>query len=414
MGFQQGLSGISSASKQLDVVGNNVANSSTSGFKGSRTEFADMYAAGFYGVSGTQTGIGAQTAAVSQLFVQGNISPTGNSLDMAISGNGLFVVKSTADTGGNGTLLYTRNGSCQVDRDGYIVNGGDRLQGWPATNGAVVQGPVADLQLETGLISPQATSAVDWELNLDSRQDVPSVATFDPANPLSFNSSTAATVYDSLGNTHNLTLYFVKSAPTATGIDWTAYAYADGSPVAAPSTATLNFDTQGQLTTTTPFSVAFTPSPVNGSITPVSLDLRFDGSTQFGAAFGVNQLEVDGYPPGSLTGINIDKVGIIQASYSNGQTRTIGQVALATFQNQQGLQSVGGSRWAETFGSGPVQLNAPLSSSVGEIQSSALEESNVDMTEELVNMIVAQRFYQANAQTIKTQDAILQTLINLR
>ncbi|WP_230370881.1 flagellar hook-basal body complex protein [Paludibacterium denitrificans] len=200
MGFQQGLSGLSSASKQLDVIGNNVANTSTVGFKESRAEFADMYASNFYGVASTQTGIGSRTAAVTQSITRGNVTATGRSLDLAINNNGFFVVKQPASgTGQAGALLYTRNGQFQVDRDGYLVNGTDRLQGWMANNGVVTQGPVSDLQLQTNLISPKQTSTVSMGVNLDSRLTSPTVSPLDPTNTNSFNWSNATTAYDSPG-----------------------------------------------------------------------------------------------------------------------------------------------------------------------------------------------------------------------
>lgn len=415
MGFQQGLSGLSSASKQLDVIGNNVANTSTVGFKESRAEFADMYASNFYGVASTQTGIGSRTAAVTQSITQGNVTATGRSLDLAINNNGFFVVKQPASgTGQAGALLYTRNGQFQVDRDGYLVNGTDRLQGWMANNGVVTQGPVSDLQLQTNLISPKQTSTVSMGVNLDSRLTSPTVSPLDPTNTNSFNWSNATTAYDSLGNSHDLTLYYVKGTATAAGTPWTVTAYVDGNPTG--NSTTLNFDTSGNLITTPAptLSVSYTPATANGSSSPIALTVDYTGSTQVAQGASTNTLTSDGYAAGSLKAINIDQTGIIQASFTNGQTRTIGQVALANFTNQQGLQSVGGNRWQESYASGPVSFNAPGVGNAGTIQSSALEDSNVDLTAELVNMITAQRFYQANAQTIKTQDTLLQTLINLR
>ncbi|GGY06669.1 flagellar hook protein FlgE [Paludibacterium paludis] len=417
MGFQQGLSGLSAASKQLDVIGNNVANASTVGFKQSRAEFADMYATSFYGVASTAAGIGVNTAAVTQQHTQGNITPTARSLDMAINNNGFFIVKAGASTANSaGTIYATRNGQFQVDQQGYIVNtSGDRLQGWTASTGGVVtQGPVNDLQLQTALINPKVTSAVGMGVNLDSRMTPTAGTTLDPTKTNTFNWSNATTVYDSLGNPHNLTLYYQKAAPTTTGTDWVVNAYVDGNPATAPNTFTLNFNTNGALTTTAKFPVSFTPAPVNGSATPVSFTVDYTGSTQYGQNAGTTSLTNDGYAPGTLRAINIDKTGIIQATYTNSQTRTIGQVAIGNFTNPQGLQPSGNNHWVETYSSGPMQINAPGSGTAGLLQSAALEDSNVDLTTELVNMITAQRFYQANAQTVKTQDQVLQTLINLR
>lgn len=412
MGFQQGLSGLNSASSQLDTIGNNVSNASTVGFKSSRTEFGDLFSTSFYGVANTSAGIGSQVSAVTQSFSAGNITPTGRSLDLAINNNGFFIVRQNP-TSTTGSLAYTRNGQFQVDKDGYIVNGNDRLQGWMANNGVVTQGPVTDLKLQTNLISPAATTKVTMGVNVDSRLTPPTVTPLDPTNTKTFNWSNAAQVYDSLGNQHNLTLYYVKGTPTATGTPWTVTAYVDGNAATTPNTYTMNYDTSGNLTNTTPFSVTFSPTPVNGSSSPVTMTIDYTGSTQVAQASGTPTETVDGYAPGTLSSMNIDTHGNIMASFSNGQNKVIGQVALATFTNSQGLQNEGGNRWQQTLASGVPAYNAPGSGNAGTVQSQALEDSNVDLTAELVNMITAQRFYQANAQTIKTEDTLMQTIINL-
>lgn len=412
MGFQQGLSGLNSASSQLSTIGNNVANASTVGFKSSRTEFKDLFSTSFYGVASTSSGIGSQVGAVSQSMTAGNITPTGRSLDLAINNNGFFVVRQNTSSG-VGSLAYTRNGQFQVDSSGYVVNGADRLQGWMANNGVISQGPVGDIQLQTNIIAPAQTTKVTMGVNLDSRLSTPTVTTFSPTNSASYNWSNAAQVYDSLGNQHNVTLYYIKGTPTTSGTPWTVQAYVDGNPATAPNTYTMNYDTSGNLTNTTPFSITFSPTPVNGSSAPVTFTLDYKGSTQVAQTSGTPTQTVDGYAPGTLSSINIDSTGKILASFSNGQNKTIGQIALATFTNQQGLQNMGGNRWAETLSSGVAAFNAPGSGNAGTLQSQALEDSNVDLTAELVNMITAQRFYQANAQTIKTEDTLMQTIINL-
>ncbi|WP_159875646.1 MULTISPECIES: flagellar hook protein FlgE [Aquitalea] len=412
MGFQQGLSGLNSASSQLDTIGNNVSNASTVGFKSSRTEFSDLFSTSFYGVANTSAGIGSQVNAVTQSFSAGNITPTGRSLDLAINNNGFFIMRQNP-TSTTGSLAYTRNGQFQVDKDGYIVNGNDRLQGWMANNGVVTQGPVTDLKLQTNLISPAATTKVTMGVNVDSRLTTPTVTPLNPTNTNTFNWSNAAQVYDSLGNQHNLTLYYVKGTATATGTPWTVTAYVDGNPASGTNTYTMNYDTSGNLTNTTPFSVTFSPTPVNGSSSPVTLSIDYTGSTQVAQASGTPTETVDGYAPGTLSSMNIDTHGNIMASFSNGQNKIIGQVALATFTNAQGLQNEGGNRWQQTLASGVPAYNAPGSGNSGTVQSQALEDSNVDLTAELVNMITAQRFYQANAQTIKTEDTLMQTIINL-
>lgn len=414
MSFQQGLSGLDAASKQLNVIGNNVANANTVGFKSSRAEFGDLYANSFYGLASTQAGIGVQTMSVTQQMTQGNLITSNNNLDLAINNNGFFVV-SDSTGGSSGTLRYTRNGEFQVDRNGFVVNNGDQLQGWPASNGVIVQGPLSSLQLQTALISPHATTNMAMGINVDSRDTVPAL-TFAPTNPLSYNWSNSASLYDSLGNAHNLTLYYVKNTPTGTGTNWTVYPYVDGTAASTQGATpaanfTLNFSTTGLLTTSMPIGLSAAVSV--GAVSPVLFNLDYSNSTQFAQNSGTNSLTNDGYATGTLSSMNISNTGVIQATYSNGQTNTIGQIALANFTNQQGLQPLGNNRWEETFNSGPSQLNAPGSGTVGTIRASALESSNVDLTTELVNMITAQRYYQANAQTIKTQDAVLQTLVNL-
>jgi flagellar hook protein FlgE len=413
MGFQQGLSGLDAAAKQLDVIGNNVANANTVGFKGSRAEFGDMYANSFYGVASTQAGIGAQTLQVAQQMTQGNITTTNNNLDLAINNNGFFITKSGSTTNnGSGTLQYTRNGQFQVDREGYLVNNGDRLEGWSAVNGVIQQGPVGDLKMQTSLLSPKVTTKVGMQVNLDSRLTTPTSSPLDPTNPDTFNWSNSTSVYDSLGNPHNLTLYYTKGTPTGSGTNWDVSAYVDG--VATGSTTTLNFNTSGSLTNSpSTFGVTYTPSTPNGSASPITMTLDYASSTQYGQGSTTTALTNDGYTSGNLSAMSISPTGIIQVTYSNGQTQTIGQVALANFANSQGLQPMGNNRWAETYASGPSQLNAPGTGNAGTLRASALEASNVDLTTELVNMISAQRYYQANAQTIKTQDTVMQTLVNL-
>ncbi|UGA38282.1 flagellar hook-basal body complex protein [Chromobacterium haemolyticum] len=226
MGFQQGLSGLNAASTQLDTIGNNVANANTVGFKSSRTEFADMYGNTLYGIATTTPGIGVKVAAVTQNMSNGNVTTTGRSLDLAINNGGFFTVAQP-----DGTLSYTRNGQFQINNQGYVVNNGNFLQGWQAdAAGNITQGPVSKIQLNSNLVSPQATTKATLGVNLDSRSTVPTVTPLDPTNSSSYNWSNTNTVYDSLGNPHQVTMYYVAGAPTATGRTWTATAYVDGNP----------------------------------------------------------------------------------------------------------------------------------------------------------------------------------------
>lgn len=430
MGFQQGLSGLNASSKSIDTIGNNIANSGTVGFKSGAAQFADVFAASLSGAGAAPVGIGTKVAAVVQQFSQGNISSTNNPLDTAINGGGFFQM----DDGTGGTV-YARNGQFQLDKDGYIVNAqGLRLKGVPAANGVIATGaPAVPLRLfdpaQSLAGAPQATGTsaaslgVEANVNLDSRVAVPAVAVFNYANPSSYNQSTAITIYDSLGNPHTYSMYFVKDAAPNS---WTVYATltnpAGGVPPFTDLSAggplgTLTFDTGGALTSAI-FSQALTDADMGfpGAVTsPQTFPVNFSGSTQFGSSFSVNALGQDGFASGSLSGFNIGIDGTLLGRYSNGQSQPVGQIVLANFRNPQGLQPLGNNRWGPTSISGDPLTGVPGSSGqYGVLQSSALEDSNVDLTAELVSMIVQQRSYQANAQTIKTVDSILQTLVNLR
>jgi flagellar hook protein FlgE len=403
MSFQQGLSGLDGASKALDTIGNNIANSGTSGFKAAAAQFADVFAASLAGGGGSQVGVGVGLSAISQEFTQGNITTTGNPLDIAINGAGMFRLSD------NGTITYSRNGQFNLDKNGYITNGsGARLTGYAVdAAGVVVPGSFADLQVNASNIAPRATSGAQVQLTLDSRAAAPTITPFSAANVATYTGSTSQTVYDSLGNSHNMTMYFVKSA---TAGQYNMYTSLDGGAAAGPTA--LNFSNTGTLTTAMPVTQSF--ALTNGAASPLAFPLDLTGSVQYGVSFGVNQLVQDGYTSGRLTGVNVSADGIVQGRYSNGQTQNLGQVALVNFNNPNGLQQLGGSQWAETSESGQPIPGSPGQGSLGAVQSGAVEESNVDLTSELVNMITQQRAYQANAQTIKTQDSVLQTLVNLR
>lgn len=404
MSFQQGLSGLNASARNLDVIGNNVANANTAGFKASHAQFADVFASSLSG-SGGGVGIGTSVAAVVQRFQQGNITATSNPLDIAINGEGFFRLSR------NGEVSWTRNGQFQLDKDGYIVNAqGARLTGYPVgPSGQVVTSSPADIQLSRSDIAPVATTSATVNLNLDSRK--PAIAApFDQNDPATYSHATSQTVYDSLGNAHTLTMYFTRTAAN----NWEVRAANDGAMIGAAPVGTLAFDTGGAIDAATTLPFAISTAVATGAATPLAFDLDFTGSTQFGSAFGVNDLSQDGYASGRLTGFSVAADGTVQGRYSNGQTRPQGQVALGNFGNPQGLQSLGGNQWAETSVSGQPQIGAPETGTLGTLQSGAIEESNVDLTAELVQMITAQRVYQANAQTIKAQDSVLQTLVNLR
>ncbi|HZM45618.1 MAG TPA: flagellar hook protein FlgE [Burkholderiales bacterium] len=413
MGFQTGLSGLNAASQNLDVIGNNVANASVVGFKSSRTLFADVYAASLNGAGANAIGIGTKVADIQQQFTQGNITVTNNPLDIAINGGGFFRMSD------NGTITYSRNGQFHFNEDGYIVNADNlRLSGYgvDASGNIVASAPVA-IQLDTADIAPKVTSDFGVGLNLDARATPPTTAVFNPADPTSFTASTSGTVYDSLGNSHVFTQYFVK---TATNGQWNLHGAVDGTALAnvnlgagAGNPVVLNFNSSGALTTAMPIAAA-SLTVAGGAATPLTFALDFQGSTQYGSNFSVNSLTQDGYTSGRLSGFSIAGDGQILGQYSNGQSKTLGQVVLANFANPEGLTPLGNNQWQESADSGLPLIGAPATGNLGALQSAAVEDSNVDLTAELVNMITAQRVYQANAQSIKTQDQVLQTLVNLR
>ncbi|CAG0988512.1 Flagellar hook protein FlgE [Methylophilaceae bacterium] len=406
MSFQQGLSGLNAASKSLEVIGNNVSNASTVGFKQSQAQFADVFANSLTGSGGSQIGIGTKIAKVQQQFTQGNISNTNNPLDIAINGGGFFRLSD------NGTISYSRNGQFQMDKDGYIVTSDNkRLTGYVANaQGVLSTGSPSELQINTADLQPLATDEIVGLVNLDSRKGDLTVAGFDPNDPETYHNSTSLSVFDSLGNAHTLQSFFVK---TGAGV-WSVFTTVDGVAPALPATplTTMTFDGTGVSPTgaTANLSIPVT----TGAATPLAVSLDFSGSTQFGSSFSVNSLSQNGYTSGRLAGFSVGNDGVIVGRYTNGQSSTLGQVVLANFVNPNGLQSLGNNAWAETSTSGVPLVGAPNTGGLGVLQSSAVEDSNVDLTAELVNMITAQRVYQANAQTIKTQDQVMQTLVNLR
>ena len=407
MSFQQGLSGLNAAARNLDVIGNNVSNASTVGFKQSQAQFADVYANSLTGAGGGGIGIGTKVAQVAQQFTQGNITATSNPLDIAINGGGFFRMDN------NGEVTYQRNGQFQLDKNGFIVNPtGATLTGYTANStGVLSTGAPSPLSINTADLVPRMTTEVNAVLNLDSGSAVPATTPFDINDPTSFNSSTAVSVFDSLGNSQTLQTFYVK---TATPGQWQVYAASDGTQIGAAPVATLDFNSSGVLTTVMPLAAINVPATAAGATTPFPVVLNYTGTTQFGSAFSVSTLNQDGYTSGRLAGFNIGADGTVLGRYTNGQSKVLGQVVLANFANPNGLQQLGNNMWAETATSGTPLVGTPDSGSLGVLQSSAVEDSNVDLTAELVNIITAQRVYQANAQTIKAQDAVLQTLVNLR
>jgi len=508
MSFQQGLSGLNGAAKSLDVIGNNIANSSTVGFKGSTTEFADVYARSLNGAGATQAGIGVSVAAIAQQFTQGNIETTANPLDIAINGGGFFRTEIA------GTVQYTRNGQFSLDKNGYVVTPqGANVTGYGvAANGQILASTPTPLKISTTDMTPVATTKVDTSINLDSREATPTNYPFNANDATTYNKQVPVSVYDTLGNSHTMSLYYVK---TGSGT-WDVYAGADGTEITnvnvdkaasvdptaqaaraawtaatkaspqdpaavaqaltayaaaasnAVSTAagsagataatvtaiqsaagsqgntvgatpdqvdqaiaaavsvpsvpigTLKFDSNGALSAplmspqTLPLNVSFPIFPATGAKETLAIKVGFNGSTQYGADTSEKLTTQDGYTAGHLQRFSASADGTLLGQYSNGQTKPLGQIVLANFTNAGGLEPIGNNSWTETSASGTPLLGVAGTGGFGVLQSSATEASNVDLTAELVDMITAQRVYQANAQTIKTQDSVLQTLVNLR
>jgi len=508
MSFQQGLSGLNGAAKSLDVIGNNIANASTVGFKGSTTEFADVYARSLNGAGGNTPGIGVAVAGIAQQFTQGNIETTNNPLDIAINGSGFFRTETS------GLVQYTRNGQFSLDKGGFLVTPqGANLTGYGVgPSGQILASTPSPLQISTADLKPVATTKVDTSLNLDSRVAPPTNTPFNANDPTTYNKQTPVNVYDTLGNAHVMSVYYVKSATPGT---WDVYAGSDGmelesakaasasqadagastartdwlnatkavppdtaviatklqayadaastAVVAAATTAgaspetiaaikaaaanagatsgytpdqvdkditaavsvpavavgSLVFDTNGalwpaKLPKSLPLTIDLPVNPPTGAKDILSIKLNFAGTTQYGADTSEKKTTQDGYTAGHLQRFSAGADGVILGQYSNGQTKPLGQVVLANFTNPNGLEPLGNNSFAESSASGNPLVGTPNTGSLGVLQSSATEASNVDLTAELVNMITAQRVYQANAQTIKTQDSVMQTLVNLR
>ncbi len=422
MSFDTAVSGIKASTISLGIIGNNIANAGTTGFKTARGEFADVFTTSLLGSANDTAGKGVSVVGVNQSFSQGNISLTSNVLDMAINGSGFFTLDN------NGTKVFSRAGTCQVDRSGNVVNpSGYKLMVFKTTDAGAVTGELGRLKIDTSLIQPKATANVSILANVDSRATVPATAWpaggFDAfaspptqPSPDMFNASTSATIFDSLGNSHTQSFYFIKDA---TSNQWDVNMLIDGVTVGSPSKVTFQADgTLDPASLPLKFNVTgWTPLDAAGVANgAASQDLTIDMSTmsQFGNEFSVNNLNQDGYTTGQLRGVEVGDKGIMYAHYTNGQARALGQIALANFSNLAGLQPLGSTVWAETFASGQPAISGPGTAGLGSVESGALEDSNVEVTQQLVDMIVAQRNFQANAKVIQTEDAITQTVMNMR
>lgn len=435
MSFNTALSGLQAASVELSTTSNNIANVSTTGFKFSRAEFGDIFALSPFGNSPTAVGNGVQVDNISQQFTQGNLKFTGASLDLAISGQGYFVVSQDSS---NTNLVYTRAGEFRIDKEGFIVNNdGKFLQSYPVdANGNVNSTSLntsVPLQLPPTTGAPQATNEVEIGMNLPAAATGKNPALFDPAQSNTYNNSTSSTVYDSLGDSHVLSYYFVKEPLPITN-QWQAFTYLDGNPVdvaggnsithpngnppvATPQLAAqINFNADGTLASTTPASIVSATIPLSNGANPLQIlhDFANNNTTQYSSNFSINTLSPNGFTTGRLIGLDISDEGLVRASYTNGVSNPLGKIAMADFPNSQGLSNVGNSSWKETIDAGAVSTGEAGTGRFGLIQSGAIEASNVDLTQQLVNLITAQRNFQANARSIETANTLTQTIIQIR
>ncbi len=429
MPFRTAVSGLNASQSDLKVISNNVANSNTHGFKASRAEFADVFPASQFGASSVAIGAGVRLSNVRQQFTQGTVSFTNNNMDLSINGNGFFRLNS------GGEIVYSRAGAFGVDDEGFIVNAsGMRLTGFGA-NGGEINGVLEDMRISAADNPPKTTTDIEFLANLDAGELAKTPADpalvlgppmldangnpfvpprFEPPDPDSYNHTASFQVFDSLGVAHSATLYFRKNADN----DWEAQLSIDNQAFSVPAEGVnVQFDTNGNITVPAgpPLGqLTYSAIPVGTGAADLAFTLDLSDTTQYGSPFGVNALTQNGFTTGRLSGIEVDDEGKLIGRYTNGELQVLGQVALANFSNQEGLRPLSDTVWAESPDSGPALLGAPATASLGVIQSGALEDSNVELTAELVKLIVAQRNFQANAQVIRTADDVTQTIVNLR
>ncbi|HQS02155.1 MAG: flagellar hook protein FlgE [Halothiobacillus sp. 24-54-40] len=417
MSFNTSITGLNAAQKDLDVTSNNIANANSTGFKSSRAQFGDIYAVSAFGNSKTATGQGVLTEAVQQQFTQGSLQFTNNSLDLAISGQGFFAFQPTLDSQES---VYSRAGAMGVNKDGFIVNStGQYLKALPVNaNGTLKSTSIASaapIQLPVAAGAPKATTKVTQSFNLPASAVAPTTA-FNLAqatpDPASYNQANSQQVYDSLGNTHSLTTYYVKTANPG---EWNLYYQLDTqAPIQGPST--LTFDANGQLPTApAPFALTVPAATLGTGAADLNIAMTTQpDSTQYNAPFNMAAQSQDGNTTGQLTGISVGSNGLIQATYSNGQSVALGAVTMVNFANPQALKQVGNNSWVQTVDSGTPNVGQAGTGTFGSIQGGALEQSNVDLTTQLVNMIVAQRNFQANAQAIQTDKTATDAVMQIR
>jgi flagellar hook protein FlgE len=410
------LSGVQAAQTDIDTIGNNIANVSTAGFKGSSADFSDIYASSLIGAAGASSnpGQGVNTTSISQLFTEGTINQTGDPLNVAINGSGFFQVESTSG------VAYSRDGNFQLNNTGNLVTDtGAAVMGYgpsASSSTATQSGPLSPIQISSGDIQAVPTSNLTLNINLPSTDPaINTTATpFSVNNSSSYDESTTTAVFDSLGVSRTLTTYFTQVSGTGTPDQWATHwqlSDTNGSAVASGAGPTLTFNSAGQLTSGSG-TIAINNLP-NGAA-DLSIATQFTGSTLSNLGFGVNGVANDGNGAGQFTGIQIASSGQITGQYSNGLTRNFGTIALANFANPQGLVPVSNNIWQASVSSGAALTGAPGTAALGVLQSGALEGSNVDLSAQLVNLIAAQQAYQANVQGISVEQQNLQRLLTIQ
>lgn len=398
MSFSIATSGLNAVTEQLNAISNNIANSGTVGFKSGRAEFSALYA--------ESQPLGVGVSGITQSITKGgSIASTGTALDLAINGNGFFMVRDSA-----GTTSYTRAGYFGTDSNGNLINNqGMYMQGYPVdANGTLQVGTISNLTISSGSIPAQATKSIDFTANMDARAEVPATSPFDPKDNTTYNNSYTTQVYDSLGREHTMNQYFVKTGEN----EWEVHYYMDDKPVTDPKTGAdqvqkMTFNSQGILTD--PSGAVDLSATIPGADN-INIKLSYNNTTQYGSDFSVSKNKGDGYASGERTGQAIDEDGSVYATFSNGERLLQGQLVLANFTNPNGLQSQDGTTWAQTASSGAPLTGAPGTGLLGSIVSGALESSNVDLTSELVGLMTAQRNYQANTKVISTNDSMMNAL----
>lgn len=462
MSFNIALSGISAAQTDLDTTANNIANVNTVGFKESRAEFDSVYANSLFSNSATKVGDGVSVAAVAQQFHQGSLKFTENPLDLAITGSGFFAIAANV---GDSDLSYTRAGTFKLNDENFIVdNSGNYLQAFPVnedgSSSSVSLSTTEPIQIPETAGTPVSTSNVNITMNLPAGDTEMDPANFDPTDPDTYNAATSVTIYDSLGEAHIMSTYYIKpeNASADSSSQWVSFVTVDGVAVDAWDTTTdteasetyqtdtngdgtydatapasyvgsdgvthqgivLTFDDVGAFTGSQPAILQFEELGIGGAgILPSGADgtqtvtINYEEPTQYASSFEVTALEQDGLTVGRLTGVEIGTDGLVEATYSNGTSQPLSRVAMVRFRNEQGL-SQNGSSWSASQNSGDPIAGEAASGSFGAINSAALEQSNVDLTTELVDLITAQRNFQANSRSLEINNELQDTILQIR